>query len=99
MSTRYIPTKDSHRQKNLKWLNFVTHAHDIFCDCDSPLQHTVANILIQEPNIKFNTQEKDLLKKCLGETTTTEGAGDPEGFGDGDLERLFTEDFGEEDTG
>jgi hypothetical protein len=97
MSTRYVPTKDNHRHKKLKWLNFITHAHDIFCDCDEPLAHTIGEIITQEPNIKFNIQERDLLKKCLGEDTTTVDALDV--IGEGDLEDLFKEDIGEDDEG
>lgn len=97
MSTRYIPTKDTQKQKKLKWLNLITHAHDIFCDCDEPLTHTIAEILRAEPGIKFNTQEKDLLKSCLGDTTTTEDALDV--IGEGDLDELFKEDIGEDAAG
>lgn len=97
MSTRYKPTKDNHRQKKIKWLNAVTHIHDIYCDCDEPLTHTIAEIIAQEPDIKFNIQEKDILKKCLGDTTT--GEKDLDVIGDGDLDALFTGDIGEDDDG
>lgn len=100
MSTRYIPTKDTFRQKNLKWSNQLVHLHDTFCYCDSPLQHTIAKILLDEPTIKFNTQETDLLKKCLTtpEDPVTDGADDG-GFAPGDLERLFSNDDGEDIEG
>lgn len=99
MSTRYIPTKDNHRAKKLKWINCIVHVHDIHCDCTSPLEHTICEILQQEPEIKFNNQERDLLKKCLG-TTTEEDHGDGiDAFGDGELEALFNEDTGEDATG
>lgn len=99
MSIRYQPTKDNHRAKKLKWINFLVHAHDIHCDCPAPLEHTICEIIQQEPELKFNNQEKDLLKKCLGTTTEEDHGGDIDDFGDGELERLFTEDAGEDTTG
>ncbi len=100
MSIRYKPTKDNHRCKKIKWLNFITHAHDMLCDCDSPLQHTIAEILTAEPDIKFNNQERDLLKKCLGEGDTTTAAADTLAeIGDVDIDDLFSKDIGEDDTG
>lgn len=99
MSTRYIPTKSSLKQKKLQWINLICHDHDIFCDCPSPLEHTIILIAEQEPQLRFKPPEKDLLKKCLTTTDTTKEDGDQDGFGEGDLEDLFKEDFGEEDTG
>lgn len=100
MSKRYIPTKDNHRQKKLKWINGICHLHDIHCDCNNPLEHSIAEILLQEPEIKFNNQERDLLKKCLSTTTEEDRATTDAGFGDvEDLDALFTEDIGEDDQG
>nr|BAA93611.1 unnamed protein product [Torque teno mini virus 9] len=99
--SRYIPTKSTLRQKKLQWMNLIVHGHDIFCDCCKPLECTIGTIINQEPNLKFNTEEKNLLKKCLSTKDGDAGAGaaDPDGFGEGDLDALFTEDFGEENTG
>ncbi|AXQ66510.1 MAG: hypothetical protein [Anelloviridae sp.] len=100
MSTRYIHPKSTIRQKKLQWINMLVHCHDIMCDCPTPLEHTTALIFEQEPELRFKPPEKDLIKKCLTTTTDTEdAAGDPDGFGEGDLEDLFKENFGEDDTG
>lgn len=98
--SRFIPTKDTLRQKKLKWMNFLCHAHDMNCDCCNPLECTVRLIFEQEKDLKFTTPEKDLIKKCVtGEETHTGGdAADQDIIGEGDLDALFGEDFGENDT-
>lgn len=102
MSTRLKHAKTSIRGNNIKWLNSIVHSHDFICDCPTPLQHAVILILQQEPEIDFTTPEKDLIRKCLGDTTTAATATDPgpDAFGDeeGILEELFKEDIGEEDN-
>lgn len=100
MTTRWQPTKANCRQQQLKWINILVHAHDMNCDCPNPLEHTVVLIHQQEPELKFTTIEKDIIKKCLGggETTVTAGDHEEDHFGDGDLAELFKEDFGEDAT-
>lgn len=98
MSTRWITPKTSLKQQKLQWINLLCHDHDIFCGCSSPLEHTAALIFEQEPDLRFRPPEKDLIQKCLTTQDTTEGDGDQDAFGEGDLEDLFKEDFGEEDT-
>lgn len=99
MTTRIIPTKDSIKQKNLKWMNLMVHDHDIFCDCDSPLQHIIILICQQEPKLDLKPIERDIVKRCLiGEPTATDGDQDADGVQEGDLDQLFKEDFGEENT-
>lgn len=103
MSTRLKPCKASLKQNNLKWMNSMVHTHDFFCDCPNPLQHIVILIFQQEPDIDFTPIEKDIIRKCLGDTTTETTATVPEddfGVEEGVLEDLFKHDFGEEkDTG
>lgn len=99
MSIRYKPSKSTLRQKKLQWMNLLCHSHDIFCDCPNPLECTIILIANQEPELKFTTPEKDLLKKCLTTTeATADNAGDPDVIGEGDLDALFSENFGEDDT-
>lgn len=102
MTTRYTPTRDNCKVKQLKWINFLVHAHDINCDCSSPLECTTLLIFNKEKELKFTATETKFLQKCLGGEQDTIGATgtDPEDYGDGVLEALFNEDFGEEnDTG
>lgn len=100
MSTRIVPAKSTLRQNNLKCMNMMVHAHDMICDCPTPLQHIVILIFQQEPDLDFKPIEKDLIKKCLtGEhtdRTATDNADD--GVEEGLLDALFKEDFGEEDN-
>ncbi len=97
MSTRFKPTKCTLRQQNLKWMNFIVHAHDIMCDCPNPLEHTIILIHQQEPELKFTPIEKDIIKKCIT-TDHGEEAGEEDVLGDANLEDLFKEDFGDADT-
>lgn len=102
MSTRLKPAKCTIRQANLKWMNQLVHLHDNFCDCPTPVEHTSILLFQQEPDQKFTPIEKDIIKKCLGgehgDPATTKDDGDV--LGEGDLDTLFAEDFGDhDDTG
>ncbi len=100
MSHRWIQPKSNLKEKKLQWLNLIAHAHGIFCDCPDPMEHTIALIAEQEPDLRFKTPEKDLIKKCLGgEPAATAGETvEEDAFGPGDLDILFADDGGEENT-
>ena len=100
MSTRYKKPTATIKQNKLKWMNQLCHTHDMLCDCPNPLEHTILLICEQERDLKFNPNEKDLIKQCLttADTATVATDQDNDGFGEGDLEDLFKEDFGEENT-
>lgn len=78
----------------------MVHAHDMICDCYSPLEHTVTQIFQKEPELKFTAPEKDLIRKCLtgehGDVTATDHDGDV--LEEGLLDAIFKEDFGDGDT-
>lgn len=98
MSHRYVPTQDSKRQKQLKWINGICQLHDFFCDCCSPVTHTITFLFEKEPKQEFSPPEQDLIKKCLsGEGDTADGA-DADTLQEGDLDILFQEPFAEEDA-
>lgn len=83
-------------------MNMIAHVHDNVCDCYDPITHTAALIFEEEPDLKFLPAEKDIIKTCLTGETTATAATDQEldVIGEGDLEDLFREDFGDEkDTG
>lgn len=98
MSTYYKPLTISKKHKDLNWMNALVTLHDLNCQCDEPLQHTIDLILEKEPTIIFKPETTEKLKKCLTTTAaTTQDVVDD--FGDGELEKLFDQDtFGEEDT-
>lgn len=96
MTTRFQPTKSNYKQQQLKWTNWLVHAHDMLCDCPKPLEHTAVLIFQQEPELQFTTPEKDLIKKCIS-SDHGEDAGAVDDFGD-DLEDLFKDDIGDEDA-
>ncbi len=78
----------------------MVHAHDMICDCYSPLEHTITQIFQKEPELKFTAPEKDLIRKCLtgenGDVTATDHDGDV--LEEGLLDAIFKEDFGDGDT-
>ncbi len=88
MSNLQKPTNYSKNGLNNQILNTYVNIHDLNCGCDNALKHIVLQILEKEPEIK----------KCLTTTTTGETTGDGEEdvLGEGDLERFFAEDFGED---
>lgn len=100
MSTRLVPARPTLRQQNIKWMNMLVHCHDLFCDCPTPLQHTIILIHQQEPDIDFKPIEKDIIKRCLTGEPTAVTATDHDGddIEEGLLDALFKEDFGEEDA-
>lgn len=83
------------KHKNLNGINSICSVHDIHCMCNNPLQHTILGIIEQEPSLKFNKEDSTKIQKCL---TTGDATGQDvvDGFGDGELESLFAEDFGDE---
>ena len=93
--SRQCPPKYNSKQLQLQYVNTLVNIHDLNCGCDSPLECTVLTIYNQEKDLKFTKQEKQQLRKWL--TTTEENTTQEEdAIGDGDLERLFADDFGEE---
>ncbi len=97
MSHLYKPLNISLKHKKLQFINGIVHFHDLYCQCDDPLRHTILEIFDQEPHLSFTEAEKNKIQQCL---TGTETGGDGiDALGDGDLEKLFEEDvFGEKDT-
>lgn len=94
--SNHVPVKYNKKQMNVHWMNALVHIHDFNCGCDSPLECTILTITEQEKHLRFNNNQLKHLKKCLtGDTAATQE--EEEGFGDGDLEELFSTDFGEKD--
>lgn len=82
-----------------QWLNSIWTNHDLICGCDDPTLHLL--ILI---NKKGNAPKPTLdVKniKCLltGDPTKEDTTyGDDVPFGEGELEKLFSEDGDDPDT-
>lgn len=93
-----IPKSSNKRKTQLEWTNALVHIHDLICDCNQPLEHTIDTICTQEPSLKLNLQTSHKIKKCLTTTETTEKEDTVDGLDAGTLEALFAEDIGE-DTG
>lgn len=95
MSKYYQTVPYTYKHKARDWVNTHVSVHDIYCSCNKPLEHIVLGIFDQEPNLRFDSEDKQKIQKCL---TTTEDGDALDGFGDGELEKLFEEDIGEPDT-
>lgn len=90
-----IPYNKNQLQNQL--VNSIVGSHDLVCGCKNPLYHTTF-ICLQKLAPELKKQEKNQLKKCLGDDTTDD-AGAEGDLNFGDLDQLFAEDFGDEDTG
>lgn len=77
-------------------MNNIFQSHDLFCGCNDPTLHF---IIILNRNGKAIKPEKECKNiKCLitGETTDDDGPEDV--LQDGELEKLFADDFPEDTT-
>lgn len=83
--SKYEPTKYTPKQQEKQYLNLIYNAHDQFCFCKEPANHTI--YLLQK------------TKQCPGTEITTKEDGDDPGFDVGDLENLFAEDTDTQERG
>ncbi len=97
MSRYYKPVTFTAKHRKLDWINAITALHDIYCACNDPLKHTITGIIEQEPSLQFDKEDSTKIQKCLTTGDGDHGEDVVEGFGDGELEKLFEGDFGEED--
>ncbi|BAA93608.1 hypothetical protein TTMV3_gp1 [Torque teno mini virus 3] len=104
--TFWKPTPYGHRQKENNWINEIIHFHDNFCGCDEPIKHLIWKLAHNAPQLNIEKEDLQKLQKCLP-TTTTDGTtgedqhtdaadGDADNIDEGDLDRLFEEDFGDD---
>ncbi len=94
--TKYVPVKFQSKKQHVNWMNTIVHVHDLQCECEDPLEHTIHTIFKQEQNLRLWDSTQHLIKKCLTTTTTPEEEEDDVPFGNGELEALFaTDDIGE----
>lgn len=95
-----MSSNNPNRYQLLQWINLCCGAHDMICTCNTPTQHLLLELTNKKEEYYITKKQKDDIIKCLitkeeEETTTAD-----DGFGPGDLEKLFTEDdAGENDTG
>lgn len=90
------PAKNNKATK-LALINSLVGNHDLVCCCQNPLLH-LHNIILEQLAPELTPQQKQQIKQCLGPDTTgaeEDASGD---IGDLDLEKLFADDTGEEET-
>lgn len=93
MSKFLTPAVYSNNGLENQWINLTWNSHDLFCGCNDAFRH-LADILTRKGH-----------QLCLPSTSTatTADAGiqtgeeDGDHFNEGDLEKLFEEDFDEPD--
>lgn len=95
MSRYYKKPTYGDRHKQLQWINNMVGLHDMHCYCDKPLQHIITGIIEHEPSLHFDTEDSKKIQKCLSTTAIEDVLDD---FGEGELEKLFSEDVGEPDA-
>lgn len=86
----------STKKDQLKFINCVIGIHDLKCECANPLFHS-SHILLKQLAPEIKQQEKQQLKRCLGDEDTIKEDEDI-GITPGDLEQLFAEDDAADDT-
>lgn len=90
MSKYQQPCKYNGNSLNNQIINCHIAIHDLNCGCDTPIEHIFNQLLEKEPSLINKI-------KCPTTTTTGETTGDDDDvIGEGDLERFFAEDFGED---
>lgn len=87
----YVPPRYTKKQLTLQTVNSYVSIHDLNCNCKEPLKHIINQITEQEPSLK------PWLATTTEDTGDQNGDGDIDGFGPGELERLFAEDDAEKE--
>ncbi len=92
MTHLYKPTYLTKNAQQKQLLNTIVGNHDLICNCEEPLKHIGLLIFEKAKPSNFTEEEKKLIKKCLGEEEATGDRDADDGFTDGDLAALFTEE-------
>ncbi len=89
------------KQQKTGWINLLVHIHDLHCNCNKPLEHTIDIITEQEKHLRLEDCTKQSLQKCLSGDAAAgiTHEDDTAVFDTGDLERLFATDFTDEEQG
>lgn len=96
MYKNYKPPFYKPRALELQWMNNTVQGHDMICSCDNPWEH-LATILTKTSNQKcLGPPGCDTDTADHGTQTDTE---EKDILEQGDLDKLFEEDFTEEDSG
>lgn len=101
MSSIWKKTSQTPRSLERQWMNTIFNSHDLFCECNDPELHFLIILNKNSSAIKPEPEIRNI--KCLltgdGDAgkETTENFDDP-GFLEGELEKLFNENDGENPT-
>lgn len=92
---RYTP-----RQQENTWMNLLFNSHGQFCDCDDPTLHFMV-LLNRDSSVQKPVSDIRNIKCLLTGTDAETGENHTEeeaGFYDGELEKLFDQGPGDENT-
>ncbi len=94
-----MSSKNPSKYQLLQWINCCVGCHDLICCCDEPVKHLITTIFNKKEQITVTRQQKQQIEECLTitEEEDTNHVGE-DGFGPGDLERIFAEDGDGENT-
>ncbi len=94
MSKALQPTIYNGKSLENQWKNNFWSSHELICGCNDPLLHIIT-LFNKEGNAPKPFEElKNIKCLIIGKPTTTE----EDGFGPGELEKLFEEDKDGDDT-
>lgn len=79
--------------KEKQLTNLLYGAHDLCCSCDDPAAHITLLITPNSKPSSYSSEELKKIKECLGGDPAGDGVDVLDGFEDGELEKLFTEDI------
>jgi len=91
MSSYLTPAVYSKNALENQWVNTIYNTHDLCCGCNDPFKHLAA--ILQRKGTQL----------CLPSTSTADAGvqagdgGEEDILEDGDLDRLFAEDFNDGD--
>lgn len=75
------------RYKKLQWKNAVFHIHDLVCDCQKGIKHTLLLLTEDKEEIKITKEENKQIQQCL--TITEKDTTEEDLILDGELAALF----------
>lgn len=91
MSKLLTPSIYSNKGLENNWVNLIWNSHDMICGCNNPWKHLSDILQRQGTQLCLPSPTADIG------TSTDPDITEEDGIKEGDLEKLFAEDFGEGD--
>lgn len=91
MSKLLTPTIYSNKGLENNWVNLIWNSHDLICGCNNPWKHLADILARQGTQLCLPTITTDAA------TSTDPDVIEDDGIQPGDLDKLFEEDFEDDD--